>query len=163
LKQAEILKILSLDLGTSSIDDVNKLLKAKDFAFKYRITGPTLVHYGFTGLIKKLTSDGVKIYNVNKVNLIRYDDIKTFAKAIPREERKGSFKTTAESKKEVISIELFDDDYDNDDDFDEVSDEVDDLIEGKNTETRFSAKKKRKVDSLGKKGTGSRFIPKKKN
>ena len=168
MKQSEILKVLAVEIGSSDLDQVNKALKTKDFVTKFRITGPTLVHFGFTGLIKSLTEDGVKIYNVNKVNLIRYDDIKTFAKAIPREERKPSPKPAGDLKKNKPSKKFEDEDdeedYDNDDDFDENLDADDDIIENEsvNTKLMVKGKKKPKKSTLHIPGSGSRFIPKKK-
>ncbi len=171
MKQSEILKVLSAELGTSKLEEVNKALKAKNFNTKFRITGPGFVHYGFTGLIKALTAEGVKVYNVNKVNLVSYADIDTFAKAVPRDERKKSPKPAdAKNAKPVKKIEFEDDeDYENDDDFDELADEPDDIIEDDTVRTHFEKPvkdefhnpKKKKKKNLHVSGSGSLFIPKK--
>lgn len=171
MKQSEILKVLSAELGTSKLEEVNKALKAKNFNTKFRITGPAFVHYGFTGLIKALTAEGVKVYNVNKVSLVSYADIDTFAKAIPRDERKKSPKPEAKKAHPAKKIELEDDeDYENDDDFDELADEPDDIIEDETVRTHFEKHdkdefrdtKKKKKKNLHVAGSGSLFIPKKK-
>lgn len=172
MKQADILKIMAVELGTSKLDEINKALKAKNFSTKFRITGPDFVHFGFTGLLKALTPEGIKIYNVNKVNLVRYEDIETFAKAKPREERKGPPKiaseTTAKPAAKSKVAKKFEDedeeDYENDDDFDEFADEDDDVIEDDTVVAKVvtKEKKKPKKDTLHVPGSGSRFIPSKK-
>lgn len=172
MKQAEIIKVLATELGTSKMDEINKALKAKNFTTKFRITGPDFVHFGFTGLIKAITADGVKIYNVNKVNLVRYEDIETFAKAKPREERKGPpkvapaapAKPTGKSKVAPKFDDEDEEDYENDDDFDAFADEEDDVIEDETLVAKVitKEKKKPKKDTLHVPGSGSRFIPKKK-
>ena len=179
MKQSEILKVLSAELGTSKLEEVNKALKAKNFNTKFRITGPAFVHYGFTGLIKALTTEGVKVYNVNKVTLVSYADIDTFAKAVPRDERKSSAKPAVTSKPAAVKkakpakiVEVEDDeDYENDDDFDELADEPDDIIEDDTVRPQYvkedknefrDMKKFKKKKSLNVPGSGSLFIPKKK-
>ena len=85
MKIADILKVIATDLGSNDMDEVNKLLKAKSYSpVKYRLTGESLGHYGFTGVIKAVAKDGLKVYNVNKVRLILFADIETFEKAKPR-------------------------------------------------------------------------------
>lgn len=89
MKQEEILKVLAEDLGTGDVSEINKLLKAKDYVeVRYRIAGKSLGHSGFNGLIKAVTAEGVKVYGLNKVSLIRFADMEVFVKAKPREERK---------------------------------------------------------------------------
>ena len=88
MKQADILKVLAQDLGTSDLAEVNKLLRAKAYVpVKYRLSGKSLGHYGMTGPIKALTPEGVKVYDVKKVTLILFKDIEAFTKAKPREAR----------------------------------------------------------------------------
>ncbi len=162
MKQSEILKVLAHELGTSDLKAINQALKAKGFDTKFRITGPSVVHFGFTGLIKSLTPDGVKVYNVNKVNLIRYEDIQTFAKAKLREERKVQpplISKKAQAYQDSNNDE--EEDYENDDDFDEEADQEDDIIENKSVAVKLLAPKKKKL-ALGVAGSGSRFIPRKK-
>ncbi|WP_413581192.1 hypothetical protein [Bdellovibrio sp. HCB288] len=86
MKLAEIIKVIAQELGSSDLKEINKLLK-KDPGIKFRITGKALGHFGFTGQIKGLSEEGVKAFMANKVSLIRLDDIETFGKAKPREER----------------------------------------------------------------------------
>lgn len=167
MKQAEILKVLKSELGTDQVSEINQKLKAKGFNTKFRITGPTVVHFGFTGLIKAITPEGVKVFNVNKVTLIRFDDIKTFAKAKPREREAmpEKVKPTATPKKVAKKmIEDDEEDYDNDDDFDPLADEEDDVIETDDFKASISAVKKKKdfKKKVSNPGSGSLYIPKKK-
>lgn len=102
MKQEEILKVLAEDLGTSDVFEINKMLKAKDYVeVRYRITGKSLGHSGFNGLIKAVTAEGVKVYGLNKVSLIRFEDMQAFVKAKPREERKVYAKTDSKPLKPV--------------------------------------------------------------
>ena len=102
MKQAEILKVLSEDLGTDNVAEINKMLKAKDYVeVRYRITGKILGHSGFNGLIKAVTEEGVKVYGLNKVSLIRFVDMEAFVKAKPREERKVNASKEAKPQKPV--------------------------------------------------------------
>ncbi len=104
MKQAEILKVLSEDLGTSDVSEINTKLKAKDYVeVRYRIAGKSLGHSGFNGLIKAVTEEGVKAYGLNKVSLIRFEDMEVFVKAKPREERKVYAKTDIKPLKPVTS------------------------------------------------------------
>lgn len=187
MKQSEIIKVLKSETKAQDLAGINKVLKSKDFKTKFRLTGPGFVHFGFTGLIKALTEEGVKIFNTNRVNLVRYEDIETFAKAIPRDERKGTHtpETKADAKAKAkpsspkqkikVPIEEDEEDYENDDDFDPYADEDDDIIEDDSFAMKFESNKNSKnkdedkEDSLQKKkkrlhqkGTGSLFIPKKK-
>ncbi|MBC7371691.1 MAG: hypothetical protein H7326_09005 [Bdellovibrionaceae bacterium] len=85
MKIADVLKVLEIDLGSNKMDEVNVLLKAKSYKpIKYRITGENLGHYGYTGVIKAVAKDGLKVFEVNKVSLIRFADVETFEKAKPR-------------------------------------------------------------------------------
>lgn len=173
MKLADILKVLKAELGTDQISEINQKLKAKGFETKFRITGPTVAHFGFTGLIKAITPEGVKVFNVNKVTLIRFDDILTFGKAKPRERQiipaKSSVpsvtKTLVQSKakgKSKGSQEIDDDeDYDNDDDFDAFADEEDDVIETEDFKVSITSKKMIKKNKSSPQ-SGSKYIPKKK-
>lgn len=86
MKLSDIIKVISQELGTSDLNDINKLLK-KNEDLKFRISGKSLGHTGFKGQIKSLSEEGVKVYLVNKVSLIRLEDIQGFEKAKPRVER----------------------------------------------------------------------------
>lgn len=104
MKQAEILKVLSEDLGTGDVAEINKMLKAKDYVeVRYRIAGKILGHSGFNGLIKAVTEEGVKVFGLNKVSLIRFVDMEVFVKAKPREERKVYASTEAKPQKPVVA------------------------------------------------------------
>lgn len=86
MKLADVIEILAQEFGTSNLKEVNKLLKVEP-AIKFRISGKELGHFGFTGHIKAVTEEGVKVFTANKVSLIRFSDIETFEKAKPRVER----------------------------------------------------------------------------
>lgn len=157
MKQSEILKVLSLETGARDLDGVNEVLKSKKFETKFRITGPGVVHFGFTGLIKAITKEGVKVYNTNKVNLIRFDDIETFAKAKPKVERPDP------KLKKAQEVDEDEEDFENDDDFDAYADEDDDIVENEKYEAKLTVSKKKKPKlTEHKPGSGSLFIPKKK-
>lgn len=155
MKQSEIIKILSVETGARDLDSINEVLKSKKFETKFRITGPGVVHFGFTGLIKAVTKEGVKVFNVNKVNLIRYDDIETFSKAKP--------KVLRPNPKTKPVVDEDEEDFENDDDFDAYADEEDDIVENEKFKTQLTVSKKKKPKlTEHKKGSGSLFIPKKK-
>lgn len=191
MKLNEAVRILARELGVSDMDAINKALKAKNFNTRFRMTGPGFVNSGFTGLIKAITKDGIKIYNVSRVNLIRYEDIVTLSKALPKEEKeKTSVKPSSAVKIKSPASKLKandlddedfedeqDDDYENDDDFDPYADEDDDIIEGEEFKQKIvsgksSGKKSandddeegrpKKKKRLHVPGSGSQFIPKKK-
>lgn len=154
MKQTDILKILSLETGSRDLDSINQVLKSKKFETKFRITGPGVVHFGFTGLIKAVTKEGVKVYDVNKVKLIRFDEIETFSKAKPKVVRPDP---------KLKEIDEEEEDFENDDDFDAFADEDDDIIENENFKAQLTVSKKKKPKlTEHKKGSGSLFIPKKK-
>lgn len=168
MKQTEVLKVLKAELGTDQVTEINKKLKAKDFNTKFRITGPTVVHFGFTGLLKALTPEGVKVFNVNKVTLIRFEDIETFAKAKPRDRVAvpEKVKPAVNPKKSAQKIvEEDEEDYDNDDDFDPLADEDDDVIETDDFKPSITSLKKKKEfkKKVSNPGSGSLYIPKKTN
>lgn len=83
MKQAEIVEVLSKVLKTSmDVTEVNKNLKAKtSLTTKYKIHGTKLGQRGYTVAIKNVTPEGIKIFDINKVTLIRFDDIESFEKA----------------------------------------------------------------------------------
>jgi hypothetical protein len=104
MKLEEICNILAKTMGTSNVDELNKILKDKKTeAVKYRMASPSLGHFGFTGHIKNITTEGLKVYDMNKVTLIRFEDIDVFEQAKPRAERpvgsKKPEKKTIEPKK----------------------------------------------------------------
>lgn len=137
MKLAEIIEILSAQLGTSDLKEINKALKSKD-DLKLRITGEALGHFGYTGPIKSIGEEGVKIFKSNKVSLVPLKEIETFGKAKPRQarpERKVEEKKPAKTAKPKFA---------NDED------------EG----LEFKKKKLKKSSAAGK--SGSRFIPPKK-
>lgn len=167
MKQLEILKKLAKDLKTENheLKTINASLKAKSSEkIKYRLAGKALGHYGFTGLIKAITADGVKVFDVKKVTLIPFNSIETMEKAKPREKRlaakaivqppakkpataKSKIDATAilPKKPKKLSSELGTvDDDDDDDDFDEA------IIERKSKRSYGNATQ-----------NGSKYIPKK--
>jgi hypothetical protein len=160
MKQAEILKILAKDLKCprAELSEINKSLKAKDAPkIKYRLAGKKIGHYGFTGLLKALTTDGVKVYDVNKVTLIPYDAIEKMDIAKPREKRMAPAKP-AEPKvskapvKKSATAQLEVEDEDDDDDLEGDDFDDDDFV--------IPKKRKRPRPTPGQ--NGSKYIPKKK-
>ena len=104
MKQADILKIIAMDFKTKNVDELNKLLKAKDApAIRYRISGKKVGHLGFTGLIKAFTENGVKVFDVNKVTLIKFTDIEKFEKAKPKVARPSKPKVAPEEKEKATA------------------------------------------------------------
>lgn len=109
MKQADVVKVLGSVLGVNSVDGVNKALKAKENAtVKFKITGKSLGYLGFTGVVKAIAEDGVKVFKANKVTLIKFSEIETFEKAKPRTERHAKPKTTTPKQVEE-EIEIPDD------------------------------------------------------
>ncbi|MGE5087259.1 MAG: hypothetical protein ACM3MG_13215 [Bacillota bacterium] len=159
MKLADIVTVVGNEFGTSDLKEINKLLKAEP-AVKFRITGKALGHFGFTGLIKSLSEDGVKVFMTNKVSLIRLSDIETFEKAKPRAERPVHVKrpeVLAPSQpasvkgltKKATALKASKPDIEDDKDFEDNDEEFD----------GFHAKKlkKGKIKAAGK--SGSKFIP----
>jgi carbonic anhydrase len=88
MKQDAILKVIAKELGTSDLAQINDIFKGETFNHvKFRLAGKKLGHFGYTGNIKSVTKEGVKVFVTNKVKLIKYEDIEQFEKAKPREER----------------------------------------------------------------------------
>lgn len=101
MKLEDICKILAQTMGTSNIDELNKILKDKKTTpLKYRMAGPGLGHFGFTGHMKNITKEGLKVYDMNKVSLIRFEDIDIFEPAKPRTERSVG---TKKPEKKIIA------------------------------------------------------------
>lgn len=174
MKQSDILKFLAknLKLKTADLESVNKALKAKEKAkdkakeqtttapdTKYRLAGKKLGHYGFTGQIKALTSEGVKVFETKKVALIPYDSIETFDVAKPREKRlvnaapkaaaKPGAPIPAQAKLKSKAKQIEDsDDFDDDDDDEYDDDDMEPI-------------KRRKISRSGGGQNGSKYIPKK--
>jgi hypothetical protein len=85
MKQTDIVKIIAADFKTKNVDELNKLLKAKDApSIRYRVSGKKVGHLGFTGTIK--------------VTLIKFTDIEKFEKAKPKVARPEKPKAAAEEK-----------------------------------------------------------------
>lgn len=103
MKQAEVLKVIALDFKTKNVDELNKLLKAKDApTIRYRVSGKKVGHLGFTGMIKAITDVGVKVFDVNKVTLIKFTDIEKFEKAKPKLARPAKAKVAPEEKEAPV-------------------------------------------------------------
>lgn len=86
MKLSDIIKVVSQELGAKDLTEINAQLKKQE-TLKFRISGKSLGHSGFKGRIKSISEEGVKVFQVNKVVLIRLDEIDNFEKAKPREER----------------------------------------------------------------------------
>ncbi len=93
MKSTDVLKVMAQTLDStnlhSTMDELNKILKDKKTPqVKFRIAGKNLGnnlgHLGFTGLIKNIAPEGLKVFNIGKVILIRFEDIELFEKAKPR-------------------------------------------------------------------------------
>ncbi|MBS1972236.1 MAG: hypothetical protein JSU04_18160 [Bdellovibrionales bacterium] len=153
MKQTQIVKILAAEFGTVDVNELNKLFRQKDAPkTKYRLSGENLGHIGVTGLIKMITTDGVKVIGETRTTLVRFDDIEGFAKAKPRSERAvhtSPKKKVTAVKKSALEEALEDDDED-DGDYSDLLPEV----------VTVPKKKRRPVKPIGK--SGSKFIPKEK-
>lgn len=100
MKKEVIIKIMAQDFGVTDVNELNKALKASAAqSFKYKITGKKVGHLGFTGLVKNIVPDGLKVFDVNKVKLIKFMDIEKFEKAKPKVPRSEVPKKTMSSKK----------------------------------------------------------------
>lgn len=163
MKQADILKVIGQELGSTQLDEVNKLLRGKtSLTTKYKLQGKNLRHLGYTVAIKMVTDEGVKIFDVNKVTLIKFSDIESFVKAPPKDKSERIAAKTApkvapvkKAAKPAARAQDDDDDDEYDDDDLENFDEVDTELM-----TAYEASKKKKgrpSKSTGDKG--SKFIP----
>lgn len=150
MKLADIVKAIAKELGTSDLNEINKLLKSKP-GIKFRIVGKALKNLGFTGQIKSISEEGIKAFMTNKVSLIRLDQIELFEKKQPSEwyvKTPGSTPAKATKKKKKLG-KLAQADDEDDEDLDDDDDNFKDLIPKK--------AKKSKVRVPGKQG--SKFIP----
>lgn len=111
MKQNEIIKIIGQELGSTDLTELNKILRTdKALQTKFKLVGKKLPALGYTVAIKAIVAEGLKIFDVNKVSLIRFEDIETFAKAKPKVERpviqktieKTSVKKVATPKTAVV-------------------------------------------------------------
>lgn len=112
MKKENIVKIIAQEFKTSNVDELNKVLKSKDApAVKFRISGKKIGHLGFTGVIKNIAAEGVKVFDVNKVSLIKYADIEKIEKAKPKVARHVGPKKVVESKKiaETKKVQMIED------------------------------------------------------
>jgi hypothetical protein len=154
MKQAQIVKILAAEFGTVDVNELNKLLRQKDSPkTKYRLAGENLGHIGVTGLIKMITSEGVKVTGETRTTLVRFEDIESFAKAKLRSERPvhSEPKKQETPKKSVATTPLqkaLEDDDEDDGDYSDLM------------PLEIPKKKRRPVKPPGK--SGSKFIPKEK-
>ncbi|WP_413288864.1 hypothetical protein [Bdellovibrio sp. HCB337] len=149
MKQAEVAKILSKEFGTTDINELNKLFKAKNAPqTKYRFGGKKLGH-GVTGPIKAITETGVKVIGNTRVTLVLFSDIETLDKPKPRSERPVYPKAPS---LDTVKKALADDEDEDDDDLD---DDDEDFEIPKPAKPR-----KRAVKPVGK--SGSKFIPREK-
>ena len=150
MKQADILKVVAVDFETKNVDELNKLLKAKDAPqIRYKFTGKKLGALGFTGIIKAFTAEGVKVFNVNKVTLIKYIDIEKFEKAKPKVVREKKPKTEKVEKVAAKPKKRHEDKFDDDEDDDDFDDE--------DSSPKNYGQQKFRPQGNGR--TGSKFIP----
>ncbi len=159
MKLADIIEVIANELGTSDLKEINKLLKEGP-AVKFRISGKSLKHLGFTGQIKSLSEEGIKAFMTNKVSLIRLQEIETFENAKPRSEwylksaqtkqTTGPAPAKASEEKTKIPAKLAQAHDEDDEDFDD-----DDSLDEEDLGPKKPKKKKEKV--TGKQG--SKFIP----
>lgn len=151
MKQAQIAKVLGQELGTTNIDEINKILRQKNTPkTKYRMSGKSLGHLGVTGLIKMITADGVKVIGGTRTILVRFEEIEGFEKAKPRSER-PVYTTPKDPSKAALAKLLADDEDDDEGDDDDLGELV--LLPPKK-------RRKRPAAPVGK--SGSKFIPKEK-
>lgn len=100
MKQAEILKIMAKEFGSDELLVLNKSLKAKtETPIKFKLMGENLGYLGFTVVIKNISAEGLKIFDVNKVRLIRFEDIESFERAKPKAPRPKHPKPVKPGKK----------------------------------------------------------------
>jgi hypothetical protein len=108
LKQAEILKVLAKEFGSNEVLALNKILKAKlADQIKFKLMGQALGYLGFTVVIKNITSEGLKIFDIGRVRLIRFEDIETFEKAKPKVPRPVRSKTPKVKAPTITSREKY--------------------------------------------------------
>lgn len=143
MKLTEIIKVVAQELGTSDLKEINKILKTEP-AVKFRVAGKALGHFGFTGQIKSISEEGIKVFMANKVSLIRLSDIETFEKAKPRSERPVR---TAKPQEVVKVRKGTSQEEEEDSDFADISDE------------EFVPKKIKKGQAKVTGKSGSKFIP----
>ncbi len=106
MKKEIIVKIIAQEFGSTDVNELNKILKAKGTPqVKFRITGKKIGHLGFTGLVKAIVPEGLKVFDVNKVSLLKYADIEKFEKAKPKVARPEAPKKVIEPKAEKEVIE----------------------------------------------------------
>ena len=152
MKSAEIIKTLSKVFRSNSIEELNKILKSKhNEGIKFKIMGQSLGYRGYTVVLKMITKDGIKFFDVNRVRLIRFDEIESFEKAkpkVPRPVYDGPKPVKVKPKSGTKNIKMQDDD---DDDWDE--DDWDD------EDFDFEEKPKKKSKPAVK--NKSKFIPQK--
>lgn len=127
MKTEQILKVMETVLDVTGIDALNKALKEKaSLTIKFKIMGEKFGYLGLTVAIKAITPEGIKIFDVNKVRLIRFSDIESFEKAKPKVKRpdrpkkakvlpQKPQKTFTPKKKAEVDAEDDDDELDDDD------------------------------------------------
>ena len=164
MKQIDVIKVIAQDLGqdpnSSNVTEINKLLKAKNYKItKYRIAGKAIGHFGFTGVVKSITEEGLKVFEAARVRLIKFSDMESFDRAKPRVERPKRPKADpklAPKKHAKKSHDQNDEDEDFDeDDFDD--DQEGDIFIEEEPAPKKNDKKKKSVKRPS--PTGSRFIP----
>lgn len=96
MKSADVVRVIAEELGSPEIAEMNKLLKSEaSQKIKFKISGKKLGQLGYTVAIKMITNEGLKFFGVNRVSLVKFVDIESFAKAKPRVARPARPKKTA--------------------------------------------------------------------
>lgn len=153
MKQIDILKVFALEFGTKDLLQTNKILKAKaKDKIKFKLMGESIGYLGLTVVIKAVTADGLKIFDTNRVRLIRFDDIETFEKAKPKVARPvyDKPKPIKKAKSSVKKQKKFEDDGDDismdfddlaDDDGEDLDDDFDQPVKRRRKERTYIPKK----------------------
>lgn len=115
MKLEEIVKVIAKELGSTETLELNKLLKTKDVQkIKFKIMGKKLGYLGYNVAVKSITPDGLKIFDVKKVILIKFADIESFEKAKPKVARPVYPKKKPPPKKSKEIIEQIENKVDED-------------------------------------------------
>lgn len=88
MKSEQVIAMMEAVFGVKGIEALNKSLKEKaSLTTKFKIMGEKFGYLGLTVAIKAITPEGIKIFDVNKVRLVRFSEIESFEKAKPKVKR----------------------------------------------------------------------------
>lgn len=134
MKNTEVINELAKEFGTKDLAELNKILKAKvGEKIKFKLMGPSLGYLGLTVVIKMVTPEGIKIFDTNRVRLVRFSELISFVKAKPKVPRpkydkpkpvKVKPKQTFTASKLKVDMDDDDDDEDEDDDDFEIEEVI---------------------------------------